>query len=263
MANVLALALVLVAIAAGGNKGIIIMVEAQLASPPASPSSCSASLASLAPCINFLVGPSTPSTSVSPTQSCCSAVTSVANNSAICLCPLFTSGGSSYLLGFPVNNIPLPLNQTRALNLPGACRVSSPLLSQCKLSAARGAGAPVATPVSSPVAAPLSATSSPSPAVTSKAMSPASSVVSPALPPATTGGVLPPATTGGVLPPSKAPVTSTALPPTATTTGGVHSPSGSHVKPTGSSGAGSMMSFTMSSVLIVGLGLINIIVSIV
>lgn len=255
MAKVLALALVLVAVAA---------VEAQFPPPPGSSSTtCSAALASLAPCLNYLVGPSV------PTMSCCSAVTSVANDSAICLCPLFTTNMTANLLGFPVNNIPLPLNQTRAVTLPGACRVSTPLLSQCKLSPAGGAGAPVSTPASSPAAAPKSghshaaapksahsfhaaapksSHSSPGPALTSKAKSPASSVDSQALTPATSGGVISPA---------QAPATSSALPPTTTTTGGVLSPSGSPVKPAGSASAASMVTFSLSSMLI--LGLINII----
>lgn len=243
MAKVLALVLVLVAMAA---------VEAQFPPPPGS-SSTSCNLASLAPCLNYLVGPSV------PTMSCCNAVTSLANESSICLCPLFTTNVTANLLGFPVNNIPLPLNQARAVTLPGACRVSTPLLSQCKISPASSpaaapqpahsshAAAPksahsshAAAPKSahsSHAAAPKATHSSPGPALRAMANSPASSVDSPALAPATDGGVISPA---------KAPATS----------GGV---SGSPVKPTGSTSDGSMVTFSLSSLFIVGL--INIIAS--
>jgi len=248
MAKVLALALVLVAMAA---------VEAQFPPPPGSSSTpCTAALASLAPCLNYLVGPSV------PTMSCCNAVTSIANQSSICLCPLFTTNMTANLLGFPVNNIPLPLNQARAVNLPGACRVSTPLLSQCKLSPASSPAvapnsahsSPAAAPKpahsshaaapksahSSHAAAPKAAHSSPGPALKVMAQSPASSVDSPALAPATDGGVISPA---------KAPATS----------GGVLSPSGNPVKPTGSASDGSMVTFSLSSMFIVGL--INIMIA--
>lgn len=117
MANILALALVLIVIAAGKNVG---MAGAQSPPPNSSSSSCSASLVSLAPCLTFLqAGPN----NSSPTQGCCTALTSVVNTSVACLCQLFTTTN---------NPLGIPINQTQALALPGACKITTPSLGQCK-----------------------------------------------------------------------------------------------------------------------------------
>eukprot|EP00253_Pinus_taeda_P016709 PITA_16709 len=153
MANVLALALALIVIAAGENVG---MVGAQ-----SSPSSCSAALVTLAPCLAFLQGGANNTT---PTQGCCTALASVVNTNAPCLCQMVSTTN---------NPLGIPINQTQALALPGACKITTPPVSQCNSSA-----------VSSPPAA--AAPSSPTPVVsnpTPKATSPATSA---ALPPSKT-----------------------------------------------------------------------------
>lgn len=209
----MALALVFIIIAAGGNRNIIMAGAQSPPSPISSSLSCGTSLANLVACMGYLQGGSSNS---SPTQDCCTALGSEVDSSAVCVCQLLTTGNNP--LGIPINNIPLtiPINQNRGLTLPGACKISTPTLSQC-MSAAVGAGAPVGTPVSSPLPAP----SSPSPAATRTTQSPATSVYPSALP--------------------------------SDTTGGVFSPSGARKGPTPSSNAGSMTNFSMNSMLIVGL----------
>lgn len=111
MANVLALTLALIVIAAGGSVG---RVAAQ------SSSSCSATLVSLAPCLAFLQGGANNS---SPTQGCCTGLASVVSTSAACLCQMVTTTN---------NPLGIPINQTQALALPGACKITTPPVSQCK-----------------------------------------------------------------------------------------------------------------------------------
>lgn len=109
--------------------------------PPAS-TSCTSSLSSLSPCSGFLTGAG--SATVGP--ACCSAVATVADDASACLCQLF---GTNSPLGFPIN-------QARALILPGLCNVNTPPLTQC--SAAGLPGAPPAgggpAPIPSPAASP-------------------------------------------------------------------------------------------------------------
>eukprot|EP00253_Pinus_taeda_P035602 PITA_35602 len=146
MAKVLALALVLVVIAAGESVG---MVGAQ-SPPPNSSSSCSAALVSLAPCLTFLQGGQN---DTSPAQGCCTALASIVNTSAACLCQVFTTTN---------NSLGITINQTRALALPGACKITTSL-SQCKSS-----------PVSSPpvVSNPTPTAKSPATSATGGALSP-------------------------------------------------------------------------------------------
>ncbi|KAB2042618.1 hypothetical protein E1A91_D02G232900v1 [Gossypium mustelinum] len=82
----------------------------------------------MSPCLNFIAGnPSTPS------QQCCTQLTSVVRSSPQCLCEVLNGGGSS--LGINVN-------RTQALALPGACNVQTPPISACN--------APADSPVGSP-----------------------------------------------------------------------------------------------------------------
>eukprot|EP00253_Pinus_taeda_P022706 PITA_22706 len=214
MGNVLELAIVLIVMAALDNRGIIMAGAQSPPSPISSSSSCGSSLVNLVACMSFLQAGAKNN---KPTPACCTALASEVDTSAVCVCQMLTTTKSP--LGTPINNIPqgIPINQSRALTLPGACKLSTPTLTQC-MSAAVGAGAPVATPVASP----LPATSSPSPAATSTIQSPAPSVYQSALPPATTST-------------------------------GVLSPSGSQKVPTASSNAERMIRFSMRNMLIVGL----------
>jgi len=148
-------------------------------SVPSTSQSCTASLVSMAPCLAFLQGGPNNTT---PTPGCCTALASVVSTSAACLCQMVNTTN---------NPLGIPINQTRALALPGACKVTTPPLSQCKSSA-----------VSSP---PAAAPSSPAPVVsnpTPTAKSPATSVALPPTTTPTTRGAVSPASGGAVSPTS-------------------------------------------------------------
>ncbi|XP_062188240.1 non-specific lipid transfer protein GPI-anchored 5-like [Phragmites australis] len=88
---------------------------------------CTLSIVSLSPCLSFTAG----STSA-PSAPCCSALASVVQGAPQCLCAVLGGGASS--LGVTVNS-------TRALELPGKCKIQTPPVSQCN-----AVGAPVASP---------------------------------------------------------------------------------------------------------------------
>jgi len=93
------------------------------------PSSCSSATVSLASCISYVTG-----NAAEPSQSCCSGLASVVKTNPTCLCQLLTGS----------NPVGIPINQTLALALPKACKVTTPPVSRCK-----AAGVPI-PPVSSP-----------------------------------------------------------------------------------------------------------------
>lgn len=93
------------------------------------PSSCSSSLVSLAPCISYVTG-----SAGNPSPSCCSGLSNVVKTNPVCLCQLFSGG----------NTAGVNINQTLALAMPAACKVSTPPVSACK-----AAGVPV-PPIGSP-----------------------------------------------------------------------------------------------------------------
>ncbi|CAL9061021.1 unnamed protein product [Musa banksii] len=72
--------------------------------------------AHLAPCLNYIAGDTTPS------STSCSQLASVVRSQPACLCSVLNGGASS--LG--VTN-----NQTRALALPGACKVQTLPVNEC------------------------------------------------------------------------------------------------------------------------------------
>ncbi|XP_057815428.2 non-specific lipid transfer protein GPI-anchored 5-like [Cryptomeria japonica] len=100
-------------------------------------SSCTSALLSLSPCLNYIMGSQT-----TPSQGCCDALASIVKNNAPCLCQLLTGN----------NSLGIPINQTRALALPGLCKVTTPPVSRCQDS-----GAPTSSP--SPTASVLPPTS--------------------------------------------------------------------------------------------------------
>lgn len=81
-------------------------------------SSCTNAITSMSPCLNYITGSSS-----TPSASCCSQLSSVVQSSPQCLCSILNGGASS--LG-------IAINQTIALSLPGACKVQTPPVSQCK-----------------------------------------------------------------------------------------------------------------------------------
>ncbi|ONK74340.1 uncharacterized protein A4U43_C03F5230 [Asparagus officinalis] len=80
---------------------------------------CTNTITSLAPCLNYISGNST-----TPSDQCCRQLRSVVQSDPQCLCMVINGGASS--LGIEVN-------QTQALALPGACNEQTPPLSQCNV----------------------------------------------------------------------------------------------------------------------------------
>jgi Probable lipid transfer len=84
-----------------------------------SSSSCTTALVGLSPCLNYISGNDT-----TPSGSCCSQLASVVKSEPECLCTVLNGGSSSGSLG-------MTINETRALELPGACKVQTPSASNC------------------------------------------------------------------------------------------------------------------------------------
>eukprot|EP01018_Ginkgo_biloba_P022171 Gb_02441 [translate_table: standard] len=117
-------------IAAAGLSGIHVVVGQ---SPPSSGSGCTNAFLSLAPCLNYVTGSNT---AAKPPQGCCTAFATIVQNNATCLCQLLTNN----------NTLGIPVNQTQALALPGACHVKIPPISRCKLAVGGPANSPVGSP---------------------------------------------------------------------------------------------------------------------
>lgn len=80
-------------------------------------SSCTSALVSLSPCLSYISGNQT-----TPSQGCCTTLATVVKNNPSCLCQLLTGN----------NQLGIAINQTRALALPGECKVTTPPVSQCQ-----------------------------------------------------------------------------------------------------------------------------------
>ncbi|CAL1398297.1 unnamed protein product [Linum trigynum] len=101
----------------GLRFGLVLAVAALLYTGAAAQSGCTTALISLSPCLNYVSGNTS-----TPSSSCCSQLGSVVSSQPQCLCQLVNGGGSS--LG-------ITINQTRALDLPSACKVQTPPVSRC------------------------------------------------------------------------------------------------------------------------------------
>ncbi|KAM5563703.1 non-specific lipid transfer protein GPI-anchored 5 [Rosa sericea] len=117
----------------GIELGLALVLVIMLLGRATAQSSCTSTLASLAPCLNYVTGNSS-----TPSSSCCSQLSIVVRSSPQCLCSLLNGGGST--LG-------ITINQTLALSLPGACNVKTPPVSQCK-----SANGPTTSSASTPTA---------------------------------------------------------------------------------------------------------------
>ncbi|CAI0434007.1 unnamed protein product [Linum tenue] len=95
----------------------LVLTTAMAQTPGGSTTSCTNTIASLSPCLAYVTGNST-----TPSASCCSQLSGVVKVTPQCLCTLINGGGPSFLT----------INQTLALALPGACKVQTPPVSQCK-----------------------------------------------------------------------------------------------------------------------------------
>ncbi|KAL0911875.1 hypothetical protein M5K25_017806 [Dendrobium thyrsiflorum] len=114
------------------------MAMAYRSIPVTAQTSCTTAIISLAPCLSYISGNST----AAPSSSCCSQLSNVVKSQPQCLCTVLNGGFS----------IGVSLNKTRALALPGACKVQTPPVSECNASS----GGPKTSPAKSPAAAPSS-----------------------------------------------------------------------------------------------------------
>ncbi|XP_058085478.1 non-specific lipid transfer protein GPI-anchored 5-like [Magnolia sinica] len=119
----------------------MVLVTIFLWSHAAGQSSCTTTVISLSPCLNYVTGNSS-----TPSTSCCTQLASVVKSQPQCLCTVLNGGGSS--LG-------ITINETQALALPGACKVQTPPVSQCN-GKSPSAGGPTTSPVDSPLGTPAS-----------------------------------------------------------------------------------------------------------
>lgn len=79
---------------------------------------CTTTLINLAPCLTYITGNSS-----TPSSTCCTSLAGVVQTSPQCLC--------SVINGTAASNLGVAINQTAALQLPTACNVQTPPLSQC------------------------------------------------------------------------------------------------------------------------------------
>ncbi|CDY27459.1 BnaC04g51000D [Brassica napus] len=130
----------------------VALVGALLGVSKAQPSgSCVSTLTTLSPCLGYITGNST-----TPSQTCCSQLDSVIKSSPQCICSAVNS---------PIPNIGLNINRTQALQLPNACNIQAPPLSQCNVATGPttplGALSPVESPADKNPGVALTPTSSP------------------------------------------------------------------------------------------------------
>nr|CAB3455805.1 unnamed protein product [Digitaria exilis] len=114
---------------------LVVVVAAPRSCAAQATSGCGASILSLAPCLSFTSG-----SAAAPTGPCCSALAGVLSGAPRCLCAVLGGGASAF--GVTVNS-------TRALELPGKCKVTTPPVSQCdgkKLISSRATCAPAPSP---------------------------------------------------------------------------------------------------------------------
>lgn len=97
---------------------LVMVLMTNMVTQNAAQSSCTTTLTSLSPCLNYIMGSSS-----TPSATCCSQLSSVVQSSPQCLCSLLNGGASSF---------GITINQTLALSLPASCKVQTPPVSQCK-----------------------------------------------------------------------------------------------------------------------------------
>ncbi|KAK7244378.1 hypothetical protein RIF29_39199 [Crotalaria pallida] len=101
-----------------------------------SQSSCTQVLLSLSPCLEYITGYAS-----TPTSECCSQLANVAKSQPHCLCEVVNGGASKLVPG-------IDINQTKALALPGACKVQTPPISTCSSGTSPSSSPPSSGPVS-------------------------------------------------------------------------------------------------------------------
>uniref|UniRef100_A0ACD5YF53 Uncharacterized protein n=1 Tax=Avena sativa TaxID=4498 RepID=A0ACD5YF53_AVESA len=153
------------ALTGGASSAACILVLLALAAAagaatpaPAPAVDCSAALAGLADCLDYV---SPGSKSAQPSKTCCGDVKTAVSSPATmdCLCAAVASKTPS----------PIPINMTRVLALPAACGQSPTVLSKCKV-------LPGAAPIEAPAPSSGGATASP-PKPNAAARSPVSAAI--------------------------------------------------------------------------------------
>ncbi|XP_004495185.1 non-specific lipid transfer protein GPI-anchored 15 [Cicer arietinum] len=127
---------------------LVMVLMTNMVTQNAAQSSCTTTLTSLSPCLNYIMGSSS-----TPSATCCSQLSSVVQSSPQCLCSLLNGGASSF---------GITINQTLALSLPASCKVQTPPVSQCKSGNGPISPTTSTSPVSSPVNSPTEGTITPS-----------------------------------------------------------------------------------------------------
>ncbi|XP_050204097.1 non-specific lipid transfer protein GPI-anchored 15-like isoform X2 [Mercurialis annua] len=138
----------------GIRVGLVLVLVGMLYGGAMGQSACNSALTSLASCLNYVTGNSS-----TPSSTCCSNLANIVQSSPQCLCTLLNNSGPS--LG-------ITINQTLALSLPGACKVQTPSISQCKAATApTTSAAPPTASVTPPASSPAgSSDETPEPAIT-------------------------------------------------------------------------------------------------
>ncbi|KAF0897433.1 hypothetical protein E2562_037334 [Oryza meyeriana var. granulata] len=97
---------------------LMVVVVMMLASRAASQNNgCSSVMMTLSPCLDYISGKS-----LLPEFTCCSTLAGVVQTDPRCLCMVLDGTAASFGIS---------INHTRALELPGVCKVQAPPISQC------------------------------------------------------------------------------------------------------------------------------------
>ncbi|KAG8100569.1 hypothetical protein GUJ93_ZPchr0013g34296 [Zizania palustris] len=97
---------------------VAMVVTIMLASHAESQNSgCSSVMMTLSPCLDYISGKS-----LSPEFTCCTALAGIVQSDPRCLCMVLDGSAASFGIS---------INHTRALELPGVCKVHAPPISQC------------------------------------------------------------------------------------------------------------------------------------
>uniref|UniRef100_A0A5B7AHM1 Putative non-specific lipid transfer protein GPI-anchored 2 n=1 Tax=Davidia involucrata TaxID=16924 RepID=A0A5B7AHM1_DAVIN len=113
------------------------IAQSPAAAPQPAELDCSTYIYNMSDCLTY-VEPG--SNLTKPDKDCCPELASLVDNQPICLCKLLAN--STDIVG-------MPINVTKALNLPSVCKVTTPDASACSVLGYPIAGYPVGAPTSS------------------------------------------------------------------------------------------------------------------
>ncbi|XP_006658324.1 non-specific lipid transfer protein GPI-anchored 5-like [Oryza brachyantha] len=98
---------------------VAVMVVVMLASRTVSQNNgCSSVMMTLSPCLDYISGKS-----LLPEFTCCTTLAGVVQSDPRCLCMVLDGSAASFGIA---------INHTRAMELPGTCKVQAPPIGQCK-----------------------------------------------------------------------------------------------------------------------------------